>query len=359
MSSPQPSRTSQPEAPLPASGSRRTIRAAQVAEPGGPFSIVERELPEPARGHVRVAVEACGVCGSDAAFVNAMFPNVTFPLTCGHEIAGRVDAIGDGVEAWSLGERVAVGWFGGNCGTCLACREGDFIHCQNIQVPSWAYPGGYADAVVVPQSALARIPDAFTAADAAPMGCAGVATYNSLRHSAAGSGDLVAVLGLGGLGHLGVQFANKLGFETVAIARGEDKADLAQQLGAHHYLDSTRSDVSAQLQALGGAKVVLATAGNSAAMSATIDGLRHNGELLVVGADAAPIEVSPFQIIATSKTVHGHPSGTARDVEETLRFAALTGIRPMVETRPLEEAAEAYERMLSGAARFRMVLTTA
>ena len=335
-----------------------TIRAAQVDEPGGPFGIVERERPEPGPGHVRIAVEACGICGSDAAFVNALFPDVAFPLTCGHEIAGRVDALGDGVETWAVGERVAVGWFGGNCGTCLECREGDFIHCRNLQVPSWAYPGGYADAVVVPQSALARIPDAFTAAEAAPMGCAGVATYTSLRRSAAVPGDLVAVLGLGGLGHLGVQFANKLGFETVAIARGEEKATLAGELGAHHYVDSTRSDVAARLQALGGAKAVLATAGSSAAMSAMIDGLRSGGELLVVGADAAPIEVSPFQIIATSKTVHGHPSGTARDVEETLRFAALTGVRPIVETRPLEEAGAAYERMVSGAARFRMVLTT-
>ena len=334
-----------------------TTRSALVTEPGGAFSIVERELPEPGRGQVRLVVEACGVCRSDAAFVNAAFP-VPFPLVTGHEIAGRIDTVGADVEGWTPGDRVAVGWFGGNCGTCLACREGDFIHCERIQVPGWAYPGGYADAVVVPSSALARIPDAFTAVEAAPMGCAGVATYNSLRHSAAGSGDLVAVLGLGGLGHLGVQFANKLGFETVAIARGADKEDAAKQLGAHHYIDSNAGEVATQLQILGGAKVVLATAGSSEAMSATIDGLRHNGELIVVGADPAPIQVSPFQIIATSKTVHGHPSGTARDVEETLRFAALTGVRPMTEARPLEEADAAYNRMLSGDARYRMVLTT-
>ncbi|CAA9552291.1 MAG: Alcohol dehydrogenase [uncultured Thermomicrobiales bacterium] len=334
-----------------------TIRSVQVAEPGGPFSIVERDLPEPGRGHVRVTVEACGVCRSDAAFINAAFPNVPFPLTPGHEIAGRIDAVGDDVEGWTAGERVAVGWFGGNDGVCLACREGDFIHCEQLQVPGWAYPGGYAEAVVVPSSALARIPDAISAVEAAPMGCAGVATYHSLRHSAAGSGDLVAVLGLGGLGHLGVQFANKLGFETVAIARGADKAEMATRLGAHHYIDSNGGDVAGELQALGGARVVLATAANSAAMSATVDGLRYNGELIILAATPEPIEVSPFQIIATSKTVHGHPSGTSRDVEETLRFAALTGIRPMTEALPLEQVDMAYNRMMSGEATFRMVLT--
>ncbi len=335
-----------------------TIRSAQVAVPGGPFSIVEHERPEPGRGHVRVTVEACGVCRSDAAFINAGFPNVSFPLVCGHEIAGHIDAIGDEVEGWTAGQRVAVGWFGGNCGYCVPCRDGDFIHCERLQVPGWAYPGGYSEAVVVPATALARIPDAFSAAEAAPMGCAGVTTFNALRRSAARPGDLVAVLGLGGLGQLGVQFANKLGFETVAIARGEEKAEPAAKLGAHHYIDSAAGDVAAQLQALGGAKVVLATAASAEAMSATIDGLRYNGELVVVGAVPEPIEVSPFQIISTSKTVHGHPSGTARDVEETLHFAALTGVRPMVETRPLEEVATAYQRMLSGEAHFRMVLTT-
>ncbi|MCM0675293.1 alcohol dehydrogenase [Micromonospora phytophila] len=335
-----------------------TIRSAQVAEPGGPFSIVERELPEPGRGQVRVTVEACGVCRSDWAFVNAAFPNVPFPLVTGHEIAGRVDAVGDDVENWEPGQRVAVGWFGGNCGVCLACREGDFIHCERIQVPGWAYPGGYSEAVVVPATALARIPSQMSAVEAAPMGCAGVATFNSLRRSPARPGDLVAVLGLGGLGHLGVQFANKLGFETVAIARGAGQANSAIELGAHHYIDSTTGEVAKKLQALGGAKVVLATAASSEAMSATIDGLRHNGELIVLGADPEPIQVSPFQIISTSRTVHGHPSGTARDVEETLHFAALTGVRPMTQTRPLTEVDDAYNRMLTGDAHYRMVLTT-
>ncbi|OAA19793.1 alcohol dehydrogenase [Frankia sp. EI5c] len=335
-----------------------TIRSAQVNEPGGALRIVERELPEPGRGQVRVTVEACGVCRSDSAFINAVFPDVPFPLVTGHEIAGRIDALGDDVAGWVPGQRVAVGWFGGNCGSCRGCREGDFIHCERMQVPGWAYPGGYSEAVVVPATALARIPDSLTAVEAAPMGCAGVTTFNSLRRSPARPGDLVAVLGLGGLGHLGVQFANRLGFETVAIARGSGRADAAARLGAHHYIDSTAGEVAKQLQALGGARVVLATAGSSAAMSTTIDGLRPGGELIVLGADPEPIQVSPFQLISTSRSVHGHPSGTALDVEETLHFAALTGVRPMTETRPLAEAEAAYQRMLSGDVRHRMVLTT-
>ncbi|MBB4696256.1 alcohol dehydrogenase catalytic domain-containing protein [Paractinoplanes abujensis] len=332
------------------------IRSAQVAEPGAPFRIVESARPEPGRGQVRVAVEACGVCRTDAAFVNAAFP-VSFPLVTGHEIAGRVDAVGEDVEGWQTGDRVAVGWFGGHCGVCDPCRSGDFIHCVRLQVPGWAYPGGYADALVVPANALARIPDAITAAEAAPMGCAGVATFNGLRSSSARPGELVAVLGLGGLGHLGVQFAAKLGFETVAIARGEAREADARELGAHHYLDSAAGDVAQRLQQLGGATVVLATAGSSAAMSAAIDGLAPNGQLVVVGADPAPIEVSPFQIISTSRTVHGHPSGTARDVEETLRFAALTGIRARTEEMPLTDVQAAYDRMLAGDAHYRVVLT--
>jgi len=334
------------------------IRSAQVTEPGGPFGIAEREIPGPGRGQVRVTVEACGVCHSDSAFVNAHFPAVRFPLVTGHEIAGRIDALGDGVGGWIPGERVAVGWFGGNCGICLSCREGDFIHCERLQIPGYSYPGGYSEALIVPVTALARIPDSISAVEAAPMGCAGVTAFNALRRSTARPGELVAVLGLGGLGHLGVQFASKLGYETVAVARGAARADLATQLGAHHYIDSAAGDVAKQLQALGGAKVVLATAASSQAMSATIDGLRHDGELIVIGAVPEPIQVSPLQLIAASRTVHGHPSGTARDTEETLHFAALTGVRPMTETRPLDDVQAAYDRMLSGDARFRMVLTT-
>ena len=334
-----------------------TYQAAQVDRPNAAFGIVERELTEPGPGHVRIAVEACGVCRSDAAFVGAAFPGVPFPLVTGHEIAGRIATVGDGVEGWAPGERVAVGWFGGHCGVCDACREGDFIHCARIQVPGWAYPGGYAESVVVPANALARIPDALTAVEAAPLGCAGVATFNGLRRSQARPGDLVAVLGLGGLGHLAVQFAARMGFETVAVARGVRHAETATELGAHHYLDAGSGDLAGQLQKLGGAKVVLATASSSAAMTAAVDGLRYNGELIVLGADPEPIRVSPFQLLSTSRTVHGHPSGTAREVEETMRFAALTGVRPRTETRPLAEAGAAYQRMLDGEARYRMVLT--
>jgi alcohol dehydrogenase len=334
------------------------IKSAQVTEPKGSFSIVEREQPEPGRGQVRIAVEACGVCRSDTGFIDGTFPGTRFPLVAGHEIAGRIDAIGEGVEDWSCGERVAVGWFGGNCGRCVPCREGDFIHCERLKIPGYSYPGGYSEAVIAPVTALARIPGSFSAVEAAPMGCAGVTTFNALRRSAARPGDLVAVIGLGGLGHLGVQFASKLGFETVAIGRGDAQADLATQLGAHHYADSTDGDVAKQLQALGGAKAVLATVGSSAAMSPTIDGLRPGGELLVIGISPEPIRVTPLQIISPSKTVHGHPSGTAREVEETLHFAALSGVRPMTEARPLRDIQGAYDRMLSGDARFRMVVTT-
>jgi alcohol dehydrogenase len=335
-----------------------TIKSAQVTEPKGPFGIVDRELPEPGRGQVRIKVEACGVCRSDVDFIDGTFPGTNFPLVAGHEIAGRIDAVGDGVEDWSCNERVAVGWFGGNCGRCIPCREGDFIHCERLEIPGYSYPGGYSEAVIAPITALARIPDQLSAVDAAPMGCAGVTTFNSLRRSAAGPGDLVAVIGLGGLGHLGIQFASKLGFETVAIGRGDAQADLGTQLGAHHYIDSTEGDTAKKLQALGGAKVVLATVGNSGAMGSTVDGLRPNGELVVLGITPQPLPVSPMQIVIPSKTLHGHPSGTAREVEETLHFAALSGVRPMTETRPLSDIQGAYDRMLSGDARFRMVITT-
>jgi alcohol dehydrogenase len=335
-----------------------TIRSAQVIEPGGSFTLVERELPEPGARHVRVTVEACGVCATDAAFVNGAFPDVSFPLVCGHEIAGRIDALGEDVADWSVGDRVGVGWFGGHCGHCVACRKGDFIHCEHLEVPGWAYPGGYSEAVVVPANALARIPDAVSAVDAAPMGCAGVTTFNALRHSVAEPGDVVAVLGLGGVGHLGVQFAAKLGFETISIARGPERAEQAAALGAHHYIDSRAENAVERLRAHGGAAVVLATVPNADAMSEMLDGLAPNGELLVIGGAPEPVRAEPLKLIPNSQTVHGHPSGTARDVEETLRFAALTGIRPTIETRPLDDVQSAYDRMLDGEARLRMVLTT-
>ena len=334
-----------------------TMRAARVPAPGAAFEIVEVPVPEPDREQVRVAVRACGVCHTDAAFVNAGFPNLTFPLVPGHEIAGRVDAVGDGVDGWAVGDRVAVGWFGGNCGLCTCCRDGDLLHCTRLQVPGWAYPGGYAEHLVVPASALARVPDVLQDVDAAPLSCAGVTVFNALRHSHAKPGDLVAILGLGGLGHLGVQFAAKLGFETVAIARGRDKADLATGLGAHHVIDSDNEDVAESHQRLGGASVVLATAANADAMSATVDGLCARGQLVVLGAVPEPIRVSPIQLVSGSRSVQGRSSGTARDVEDTLRFAALTGVRPRVEQMPLDRAGDAFARMMSGQARFRIVLT--
>ncbi|MEU4131326.1 alcohol dehydrogenase [Streptomyces wuyuanensis] len=338
-----------------------TYRVAQVAAAGGPFEIVEREVPQPGPRHVRIAVEACGVCHSDAFFVSAALPGVTFPEVPGHEIAGRVDALGEGIEewGWQVGDRVAVGWFGGSCGHCTPCRQGDFVVCENLKVPGWAYDGGFAEYVIAPVDALARIPDSLTAADAGPMACAGVTTYNGLRRSSARSGDLVAVLGIGGLGHLAVRYAVAMGFETVAIARGADKADLSKQLGAHHYIDSTAgAAVAESLQSLGGAKAVLATASNSAAITATVDGLAPRGELVVIGADPEPLGINPVQLLMSGRVVRGHPSGTARDVQDTMEFSALHGIRPTIETLPLDQADEAYQKMLSGSARFRMVLTT-
>lgn len=332
-------------------------RSAQADEPAGTLHLVENELPEPGPGQVRVSVEAAGICHSDAAMISGRQPGATFPLVPGHEIAGRIDAIGDSVQGFAPGERVAVGWFGGNCGYCVPCREGDFIYCTRLQVPGLSYPGGYADAVVVPATALARIPEEFTAPDAAPMGCAGVTVFNALRTSAARPGDLVAILGIGGLGHLGVQFAARLGFETIAIARGADKEPLAKQLGAHHYIDNQAQDTAAALRALGGAKVVLGTVTSNAAMTDTLGGLTHRGELIVIGVNPEPFQVSPFALTGGHK-MYFHASGTSRDTEETLRFAALTGIRPMIEQAPLADAQPAYERMLTGQARFRMVLVT-
>ncbi|MGQ5633494.1 MULTISPECIES: alcohol dehydrogenase [unclassified Streptomyces] len=337
-----------------------TYRVAQVTTAGGPFELVEREVPQPGPRQVRIAVEACGICHSDTMFVNAGLPGVTFPVVPGHEIAGRVDALGEETQDWGyqVGDRVAVGWFGGSCGHCTSCRKGDFITCANLKVPGWAYDGGFGEKVIAPVDALARIPDALSAGDAGPMACAGVTTYNGLRRSSAHPGDLVAVLGIGGLGHLGVQYAAAMGFETVAIARGAEKADFAKQLGAHHYVDSTSgTPVGEALRSLGGASVVLATAGNSQAIAATVDGLAPRGELVAIGADPEPLGISPVQLLMSGRVVRGHPSGTSQDVQDTMEFSALHNIRPMTETVPLDDAQAAYQKMLSGAARFRMVLT--
>ncbi|GAA2014172.1 alcohol dehydrogenase catalytic domain-containing protein [Nakamurella flavida] len=331
-------------------------RVVQVAGPGQQLELVEREIRQPGRGEVLVRVQACGVCHSDAFTVEGGMP-IEYPRVPGHEIAGTIQAVGEGVEPWQVGQRVGVGWFGGNCGHCDPCRRGDLISCVNGQVPGIAYDGGYADHVVVPAGALASIPDDLAAVDAAPLLCAGVTTFNALRESGARAGDLVAILGVGGLGHLGVQFARKMGFETVAIARGTDKKEQALQLGAHHYLDSTAVDVAEELQKLGGAVTILATVTAPDAMSSVVGGLRPRGRMVVVGASADPMQIPPFALIPGSTGVLGHASGTSKDSEDTLRFSALQDVRPMVESYPLEQAAEGYDRMMSGGARFRVVLT--
>jgi alcohol dehydrogenase len=337
----------------------RVHRAVQVRAAGGPLELVEVGTPPPGAGHVRLDVSACGVCGTDQHFVNGVFPGLSWPITPGHEIAGTVAEVGPSVEDVRVGERVVVGWFGGNCGHCAQCRAGQLLSCENGQVPSWHYPGGYAESVTVPATALARIPDGLSFVEAAPMSCAGVTVFNALRRTAATPGDRVAVLGLGGLGHLGVQFARAMGFETVAVARGAGKAADATELGAHHYVDSTAAgDVGEALRRLGGVSVVLATAANSAAIGATLGGLRPRGELVVVGATPEPLPISPFQLLTANVRVTGHLTGTAGDVEETLRFAVLSGVRPRVQREPLEQAADAYAAMAANKARYRMVLTT-
>lgn len=330
----------------------------QVTGPGEGLTLIERDVPVPGRGEVVVRVEACGVCHSDAFTVDYGIPGIEYPRVPGHEIAGRIEAVGEEVVPWEVGQRVGVGWFGGNCGHCEECRRGDLISCVNGRVPGIAFDGGYADHVLVPASALASIPDELSAQDAAPLLCAGITTFNALRESAARPGDLVAVLGIGGLGHLGVQFARRMGFEVVAIARGKDKEAHARELGAHHYVDSTEQDVAEALNALGGATVILATVTSPQAMSAAVGGLRPRGEMVVVGASEDPIEVAPMALIPGSTAVAGHASGTSKDSEHTLRFSALQDVRPQIETYPLEQAADGYRRMINGDARFRVVLTT-
>jgi alcohol dehydrogenase len=332
-------------------------RAVHVASANAPLELADVETTSPPPHHVRIDVAACGVCGTDHGFVSGGFPNTTWPLTPGHEIAGTIAEVGDDVEDFVVGDRVAVGWFGGNCNRCIPCRKGQFMQCQRMQVPSWHYPGGYAESVTAPDTALARIPEGLSFAEAAPMGCAGVTTFNALRQTDAKAGDLVAVLGVGGLGHLGVQWSRAMGFETVAIARGADKEADARELGAHHYIDSRAVDVSAALKDLGGAVVVLATAASSQAMADTVGGLAPQGELVTIGVTADPLPISPSQLISGGLRVVGHPSGTSCDVEETMHFALLSGVRARVQEQPLAEAAEAYAAMAEGRARYRMVLT--
>lgn len=333
------------------------MMAVQISGPGGRFEVVKRVVPEPSPNTVRLKIQACGVCHSDAFVKEGHWPGLNYPRVTGHEVAGVIDAVGPGVTIWRKGQRVGVGWHGGHCGQCNSCRRGDFMGCQNFHITGFNGDGGYAQYMIARSEAPAAIPNSLTPAEAAPILCAGVTTFNGLRHSGAKSGDLVAVQGLGGLGHLGVQFASKMGFHTVAIGRGKDKEALALQLGAARYLDSATTNAASELAIMGGASVILATAPNSKSMSELIDGLGVGGKLLVVGASADPISVTPVQLIGARRSIQGWPSGTGRDSEDTLNFCALTGIRPMVETFPLEQAAAAYDRMLSGKARFRVVLT--
>jgi len=333
------------------------MKAAQVPKPGGDFEIVEREIPKLEAGHVRVKVQACGVCHSDALTVEGAWPGIQYPRVPGHEIAGVIDELGAGVSGWKKGQRVGVGWHGGHDETCLYCRRGDFRNCVNMKIPGISYDGGYQQYMVAPANALVAMPESLGYVEAAPLLCAGITTYNALRHSGAMPGDLVAIQGIGGLGHLGIQFANKFGYKVAAIGRGSENAALARKLGAQLYIDSQATKAAEELQKLGGAQAILATAPSSKAMSELIDGLGPNGKLMVIGAAFDPMEVTPIQLISGSRTIQGWASGTPADEEDTLQFAVLSGVRPMIETYPLEKAGEAYDRMMSGKAQFRVVLT--
>jgi D-arabinose 1-dehydrogenase-like Zn-dependent alcohol dehydrogenase len=332
------------------------MKVVQVPKPGADFEIVEREVPEPGPGHVRIRVKACGVCHSDVLTKEGLFPGIAYPRVPGHEIIGTIDEVGSGVKGWNKGERVGVGWHGGQDGTCLQCRRGDFVNCVNGKICGISYDGGYAEFMVAPVEALAHVPASLDTDEAAPLMCAGITTFNALRHSGAQPSDLVAIQGVGGLGHLGIQFAKKFGYRVAAISRGQGNAALAKKLGADVYIDST-TDPAAQLQELGGARAILATAPSGKSMSALIGGLGANGTLLVVGAGNDPIEVLPFQLIGGRKRIQGWAAGIPTDSEDTLRFAELTGVRPMIEKYPLMKAAEGYARMMSGKAEFRVVLT--
>ncbi len=333
------------------------MKAVQVPKAGAEFEIVEREIPQPGTGHVRIRVQACGVCHSDVLTKEGGWPGITYPRVPGHEVAGVIDEVGAGVTQWKKGQRVGVGWHGGQDGTCLVCRRGDIGNCPNLKVCGISYDGGYQEYMVAPVEALAQMPESLDPAEAAPLMCAGVTTFNALRHSGALPSDLVAVQGIGGLGHLGVQFANKFGYRVAAVGRGPQNAALAKKLGAHVYIDSSATNAAAELQKLGGARVILATAPSARAMSALVDGLGTNGKMMVVGATPDPIEVSPFQLIGGKRSLQGWPSGIPTDSEDTLRFAEMTGVRPMIEKYPLAKAAEGYARMMSGKAEFRVVLT--
>ncbi|MGA9472555.1 MAG: alcohol dehydrogenase [Terriglobales bacterium] len=333
------------------------MKAVQVSKPGGNFELVERNIPEPTRGQVRIKVEACGICHSDAIVKDGHWPGLQYPRVPGHEIAGRIDAVGEGVTQWKAGQRVGVGWHGGHCFICDPCRRGDFVLCKNEKITALSHDGGYAEYLISPAEAVAAMPDDLPADEAAPLLCAGITVFNALRNSGARSGDLVAVQGIGGLGHLGIQYARQMGFRTIAIGRGADKQPLASKLGAHQYIDSGAVNPSEALQKLGGAHVILATAPDSKSMSALVDGLGPNGKMMVVGAGSDALTVTPIQLILQNRDLKGWASGSSIDWEDALNFSVLTGVRPMIERYPLEKAAEAYQQMISGKARFRVVLT--
>jgi D-arabinose 1-dehydrogenase-like Zn-dependent alcohol dehydrogenase len=341
-------------APKPAA---EPMKVAQISKPGGDFEIVERDIPEPDAGQVRIKVQACGVCHSDVLTKEGLWPGIQYPRIPGHEVVGIIDEVGSGVSTWKMGQRVGVGWHGGQDGTCRECRRGDFRNCRNLKISGISFDGGYQQYMVAPIEALVAVPDGLSDTEAAPLLCAGITTYNALRHSGALPGDLVAVQGVGGLGHLGIQFAQKFGCKVAAIGRGAENAPLAKKLGANVYIDSVATNAAEELQKMGGARAILATAPSSKAMSELIDGLGPNGTLMVIGAAFDPIEVTPVQLITGSRAIQGWSSGTAADSEDTLNFAELTGVRPMIETYPLERAGEAYARMMSGKAQFRVVLT--
>ncbi len=333
------------------------MKAAQIPKPGADFQIVDREMPTPGVREVRVKVHACGICGSDVFTKEGIWPGIQYPRVPGHEVVGIVDELGVGVTGWKKGQRIGVGWHGGHDNTCRWCQRGDFRNCQNLKIPGISYDGGYEQYMVAPLEAVTTVPESLSDVEAAPLLCAGITTYNALRHSGAMPGDLVAVLGVGGLGHLGIQFANKLGYKVAAIGRGSEIAALEKKLGAAVYIDNKLTNASAALQKLGGAQVVLATAPSSKAMSELIDGLAPNGKLMMLGVTSDPIGVAPVQLVPGNKTIQGWATGTTADEEDTLRFAEFSGVRPMIETYPLEKAAEGYARMMSGKAEFRVVLT--
>jgi len=332
------------------------MKAVQISKPGGDFELVDRPIPEPARNQVRIKVEACGICHSDVLVKEGLLPGIQYPRVPGHEVAGRIDKVGADVTLWKPGQRVGVGWHGGHCFQCDPCRRGDFINCAVEKITALHFDGGYQEYMIAPAEAVAAIPDDLPVEDAAPLLCAGITVYNALRNSGARSGELVAVQGIGGLGHLGIQYARQMGFRTVAIGRGSDKRALAEKLGAHEYVDTNSGPPAEALKKLGGANIILATAPDSKSMSALVDGLGPNGKLLVVGASFEPITVTPAQLIFGRKTIQGWSSGTAKDSEDTLNFSSLAHVRPMIERYPLEKAADGYQQMMSGKARFRVVL---